>query len=309
MDVIDQEKISKDDINVLLTAETKSGGPLITIDDNGFVKWNEKDYSEGNFKQIRNLANSNNLMIYENTALYWLFPVSVFKAFDEVFIMTYMFDGQIQRYYYDLFSLEYEYFSVRKVKGVYSLVDYIPLYKEDKRYLMEKIIPYYPSPNDKIDLNKIGEGRTAFSVSQLNKLVDNPSLIKLVKNNGFNYYFNKIGVPSDQVMWTTFKDFQPKICPKNLKKQFVEVNARATNDFANKSTCIYLANRFMNPMIKTFFTSKGVTVNEELFALSELLQWLFRSRIRKGETIYVYIPSERMRTLLLKYLNNHEILD
>ena len=58
----------------------------------------------------------------------------------------------------------------------------------------------------------------------------------------------------------------------------------------------------MNPVTKQFFASKGITVDEDLFALSELLQWLFRSRVRKGEAIDVYIPSERMRSLLEGYL-------
>ncbi|CAG9612806.1 hypothetical protein BACCIP111899_01984 [Bacillus rhizoplanae] len=60
----------------------------------------------------------------------------------------------------------------------------------------------------------------------------------------------------------------------------------------------------MNPMIKRFFHSHDIKVNEDLFALSELLQWLFRSAIRNDEPIDVYIPSERMRTLLEMYLNN-----
>lgn len=309
MDVIDQVRISKDDLNVLLNSKTSTGEPLITITNDGFVKWNDKDYSEGNFKQIRNLANANSLMIYENTALYWLFPVSIFKAFQEVYVMTYMFDGQVQRYYYDLFSIEYEYYSVSKANEEYILVDYIPLEKQDKNQLRENIVIYYSKQTDKIDLNKIGEKRTALSKTHLDKLVRNSSHRKLLRNNGFNFFFNKIGVPSDEVMWTTFKDFEGEICPKNLKKQFVEVTARATNDYADKSTCIYFANRYLNPMIKRFFTSKGIVVNEDLFALSELLQWLFRSRIRNGQKIFVYIPSRRMRELLQKYLYYDVITD
>jgi hypothetical protein len=57
-------------------------------------------------------------------------------------------------------------------------------------------------------------------------------------------------------------------------------------------------------VIKNFFSKHEVEVNVELFALSELLQWLFRSRIRTDQPIQVYIPSIRMRTLLEQYLNN-----
>lgn len=304
MNVIEQVSISKNDLQLLLTAKTKLGDQVVTIDNFGFVHWNDKDYIDGNFKQIRNLANANNLMIYDNTAMYWLFPVSAFKGFDEVFVLTYMFNGQIQRYYYDLFKLKYKFYSVSKRNNKYELVNYIPLHNEDREHFKELINIYYSKPTDRSDLNKVGEKPTAFSKTHLSKIVENPNQKKLLRDNGFNIYFNKLKVPSNEVMWTTFLDYKKTICPKNLKKQFVEVTARATNDYANKSTCIYFANRYMNPITKKFFTSKGVKVDEDLFALSELLQWVFRSRIRKGEPINIYIPSKRMRTLLEEYLNN-----
>ena len=60
----------------------------------------------------------------------------------------------------------------------------------------------------------------------------------------------------------------------------------------------------MNPFYKKFFSSRGIHVNENKYALSELLQWIWRSQIRNGQPIDLYIPSKRMRTLLTKFLNN-----
>ena len=51
----------------------------------------------------------NNCLFYVNeTLLVWSLPVNVFKAFTEIYISTYMFDAQIQKYYYDYFDMEYE---------------------------------------------------------------------------------------------------------------------------------------------------------------------------------------------------------
>ena len=50
--------------------------------------------------------------------------------------------------------------------------------------------------------------------------------------------------------------------------------------------------------------NKNVTIDEDTWALSELLQWLFRSAIREHKEINIYIPSERMRELLLEWLNS-----
>ena len=57
-------------------------------------------------------------------------------------------------------------------------------------------------------------------------------------------------------------------------------------------------------VIKQFFKENGVNINEDLYATSELIQWLWRSRIRKYESINVYIPSKRMRSLLIDWLDN-----
>jgi hypothetical protein len=305
MNVLENIQLPQDDLKVLLSATNKEGKPIITVDLKGFVQWNDEDYDEGTFKDIRNLANAGNLMLYNNSAMYWLFPVSAFKAFEEVYVMTYMFNGQIQKYYYDLFQLKYEFFSVALTDNRYELVKYIALKDENKDNLKNLIRIYYSKPTDKNDLNKIGERLSSFSKNHLNKLVRSKLQRKIIKDYAYNFYRHKMKVNKDSVMWTTFKAHKDKIQPTGVKKSFVEVTSRATNDYADKSVCIYLANRYMNPVTKQFFQSKGVTVNENLFALSELLQWVFRSRIRKGQEINIYIPSKRMRNLLEDYLENH----
>jgi len=59
----------------------------------------------------------------------------------------------------------------------------------------------------------------------------------------------------------------------------------------------------LNPVIKDYFYSHNVKVNEDLYALSELLQWIWRSDIRNGNKINIYIPSKRMRSIFIEWLN------
>lgn len=49
---------------------------------------------------------------------------------------------------------------------------------------------------------------------------------------------------------------------------------------------------------------RNIKLDEDGYALSEMLQFIWRSAIRNGEPIEIYIPSKRMRELLIKYLNN-----
>ena len=99
-----------------------------------------------------------------------------------------------------------------------------------------------------------------------------------------------------------FKDFKNQVKGKGYTKGFIPANARATNLYKDKINCAYLINMYSNPMILKFFKNKGVNINEDDYALSCLIQWLFRSAIRENKNINLYIPSSRMRNLLKKWL-------
>lgn len=64
----------------------------------------------------------------------------------------------------------------------------------------------------------------------------------------------------------------------------------------------YVINRYLNPFYKHFFEQRDIEIDEDNYALSELLQWIWRSAIRNGEEINLYIPSQRMRELLEGFL-------
>ncbi|PYZ99095.1 hypothetical protein CR205_11210 [Alteribacter lacisalsi] len=286
---------------------------IIRADENGLVHWDKPDYDsdEGYFTKIRNLAYARNLMMYEDEAgepvvLYWTFPASTFKCFDDVFLLTYLFHGQVQRAYFDLFKINYKYSSVSEVGGEYMLKEYVDFSKEDREHIKKNINIYHPAKADRKDMNKLGNRRTDFSVSNLRTRHKQSAVKKVIRDNAYNFYRNKCKVPASEVMWTTFKEFTGRggITPHGLNEGFVQVSSRATNEYKDKTTCIYLANRFLNPVTKQFFGKHGIEVDEELYALSELLQWLFRSQIRDGKPINLYIPSKRMRTLLKEYLGN-----
>ena len=65
---------------------------------------------------------------------------------------------------------------------------------------------------------------------------------------------------------------------------------RTECDTEEKFDRVYLFDEHVN--------SSTVEFDEELFSLSTLLQWIWRSQIRDGKPIEIYIPSERMRSLL-----------
>lgn len=291
MDVIEQLEIKKDDLKLLFDQN------LIYVE-NGFIKWNEdKREYDTRYNDIRDMALNNTLIYFRNTILIWTFPVDVFKAFKEVYILTYLFDAQVQKYYYDLYNVNYTKLIAVNEDGQYTFKqDTNNTYAHIKEEISNRIHIYNGSLND------IGD--KAFSLSK--SWYDDKSQysLKKVKNNVQNYFTNKVKSNSDEAMWTVFKKYQSKLKGQGYTKGFVSCTSRATNDYRHKKNLAYMINRFVNPMLLGFFQEKGIKVDQDKYAIAELVQWIWRSGIRDNEEINLYIPSRRMRELLIKWLSN-----
>ena len=98
-DVVENLEVSKRDIQILINEK------IITIDEDNRVRWSDEEYT-GKFNFLKNPVKNGDVYLYNNTMILWTFPCDIFKAFKHVYVMTYLFKGQIQRYYYDLNNLE-----------------------------------------------------------------------------------------------------------------------------------------------------------------------------------------------------------
>jgi hypothetical protein len=301
MEVVHQlQTLKKDDIPVLLKSELVEIEPITNR-----VVWKADPNLNTKYNEVKEYALAGNLYAIDNMAFVWNFPATVFDLFDHVYIMTYLFDGQLQRYYYDYHGVKYETKSVVQENGKYKLV---PYFLEDRLHF-KSLIKIYEGK-----LNEVGDKPTALSKSWFESQHNRAKITRL-KHDLYNYIRNVQKAKSEEVLWTTFKDSKVKIhgkgfsktAPKNREDTdgsacFIPFTTRATNKYQHKSVLAFCLNRYMNPMEIKFFSQRGIEVDQEMLALSDLLQWLFRSRIRQGESIEVYIPSKRMRTLLYKWL-------
>lgn len=126
--------------------------------------------------------------------------------------------------------------------------------------------------------------------------------MKQIKNNLNTFFRRRMNTPSKANLWTTFSDYKNKLSGAGYSRGFLACNARAVNTYRECYAVAYLLNRFFSPVLKNFFTQNGVRVEEDAYALSELIQWIFRSAIRDGKEIWLYIPSKRMRNLLIDWI-------
>ncbi|PIH59207.1 hypothetical protein [Paenibacillus sp. LK1] len=294
LEVIQELSVSPDDTKMLLKEWMK-------VTDSGLIQWDtakedKQGTYNGKFQLVRRYALNNNLVIHNGVILLWNFPPNIFGLFKETYILTYLFRSQLQKYYFDIHGVSYEYWSVERIENRYQFTNKCHLSETKTKEIIRNKINIY----DGI-LNKIGEGNYSLSKSwYLNK----KHLHKQLKNNTLNYFSNIMNSKSDKNMWTTYKDFKPKISGKGYTKGYVSVNERSTNKYQNKNVLVYTVNRFLSPILEGYFKSMNIKVDQEMFALSELIQWIWRSAIRNNQRIDIYLPSERMRRLLVSWLND-----
>lgn len=294
-DVVEPLDIKHKDLELLLEKTT--------IDDSGCLEWIDKDYNGDILIQYKKLVDLKAVYYYSNTAILWCFPVECFKAFRDIYILTYMFDCQVQRYYYDMFGIEYNYLYIKGDSlKTYEFTDKKEESTADIKYgSLVKIVQ-----NEK--MNRFGDAGTALCKNWYMGITDNNrdyNALNVIKNCMNNYFKHITKTPTGRNMWTTFEQFKKPLAGKGYAKSFVPCNARATNAFMDRTALAYMVNRYFNPILKNFFLDRKVRVEEDQYALSELIQWMFRSSLRRKNEIQMYIPSVRMRKLLEAWLVDH----
>lgn len=308
LDVIQESSIPKGDIDNMVELNI-----LKYIDDKTLVMGdeevvNKKANEDNKYKEIAiNLLRKNlELMVGKKTfALMWLFPLDLIEVFEDVFILTFMFDGYPMKGYLDKHNITQFKKSVVCANPEddyedrnYKLVEY---FKPD----LKSLIPLIKIA-DKGKINDIGERDNTFTYSYWEKLVKDKNHLEWInlRKNINNYLKNFAPTTSSKkIIWTTFTKARSSLYSSSLKDDnFVANNIRATNDYKDMNVVLYLVDKRYNPIIEQWFKSKNIKIDENLYALGECIQMIWRSSIREGKEIYLYIPSKRMRELLEKWL-------
>lgn len=152
--------------------------------------------------------------------------------------------------------------------------------------------------------NNIGNGYYDLSLNWFKKAIDDSTgQIEILKSYIVTWFKNQHKETKfEDKLWTTFKIASNHLKGKGYTKRFLSMNMRATNDYRNTNVLVYACNRFLKPEHKTFFSDRGITIDEDLWSTVELLQWIWRSAIREHKPIDLYLPSKRMRDNLKNYL-------
>ena len=215
-----------------------------------------------------------------------------------------MWDGSIQKSYFDIHGIKYKKFMLENGE----LIEHSKDIEYQKRRNVVGLIDIYEGKFNNIGA-KIGKSNPLSKSWYVDKKKKNVSIFNQLKSNTENYFRTVTNTDSDFNMYTVFNSYQKYIKGKGYARGFVACNARGTNKHRDKRALAYLINFFITPDIKQFVEHYNIGFDEELFSLSALLQWIWRSQIRDGKPIHIYIPSERMRNLLKHWICECKNLD
>lgn len=237
------------------------------------------------YETFATLCDLGQLLLIDDKVVIWELAANTLKSFKEVWIATYLFEDNIMSSYFKAHDIQYE--TVKFGKKPSDIKHLINVYED--------------SPRSR--LNTIGIKFNALSATNCK----NSEVKDILSSNLDNYIKNKAKCKKSELLWTCFKDAKPRVQKfgNNIySNEWLAANTKATNEYKDKNTLAYLCNIFPNPELVKASSCRGYTINEEIYALSEMVQWIWRSAIREGKEINLYVPSSRMRTLLYRWLNN-----
>lgn len=263
--------------------------------DSGKVVFNIKRWESDLLKDYIDLSEKGLLYMYGDKLLYSEYPCDLFTVFNEVIILTYLFEAQDQKFYFDRYGIKYDYWNVKFENSIhwFTRESVKTLHGKDFKNLVEIL------DNDR--LNLIGSPDGSLSSSWYKKSNQKKNIMR---KNLENVKQNIFKCSSNDFMWSCYSQHRKYLSGNGMSNNFVSMNVRATNMYSDKHYLAYCINVFYNPLMKTFYKSSGIKIDDDKYALSTLVQWMWRSAIRNGEKIYVYLPSKRMRRILSDWLDS-----
>lgn len=220
-------------------------------------------------------------------------PIKIVTRAKRVIILTYMFKGNVLDCFLKLKSIPTKPFTDVQVESrcgqeIRSLITLVPPNNKLKDYSLSST--WYEEAN-KEQLNEVS---------------------KYISNIGRAYK-----VPFTDMMYTIPKHRHvgastknlvkpPKYYRKRIDKEYnycwLAAQTKATNDHKHKWCVVHCFNRFPMVSVSAYLSDYGCPVDQPTFSKSEMVQWIWRSRIREMQPIVVAIGSKRMYRLFEDWL-------
>lgn len=272
----------------------------------------EKDLypdDEWEFGDLVKLSDAGYIFYVNGELLVWEYPVSILSSFNEVWVLTYLFEGSFMSAWCKINNIEVVRVKPDLHRSTQEVKDYI-------RECIEVVVTPSLKKIENYSYSQYWWGNSAVEsvVENIRKAIT--SCITITKAKTDNILITCPKANWSSILVNEYEDYisekgkikkRPLIKGKGFSRaDWLYSDARATNDYSHKSVLIYLIGKNPNTVLWNFCHSKGVTVDKELYAIGSMVQWVFRGSVRKKEKMYLIMPSKEMRDLYFKWLNTDD---
>lgn len=291
---------SRDDIVSL----EKAGHIRVEEDNLGRVVWQWYDDNEMNDTAYSKLKRMSDLgMLYcakrDRKIMVVHLPIELVQSSRRVILLTYLFKGSVMESFMDLKGIEIvpfkEVVPPKTTKDVLtkakSLITFIDTTTTKAVSNLSMSSTWYSKNATTADLEKVSNA--IFSVYR--KFGDKESFIFTAPKSLADYQYVK-----DEKLK---RNIIHKKMPKDV--DWIYCGTKATNMWSHKSIAVHAYNRYVNTAIKAYLQDYGTPPDDDMFALSEMVQWIFRTCIRNDEPLQLCILNNRMKGLLCNWLNGN----
>lgn len=250
-------------------------------------------------KQFYHEAKSGCLYRVDGGFFLWAIPVELLTRNLSLTVYTYLAKGSMLLAYLDKLNIKYNHDKDQKLDAAFRL--------KAKELITIETIPAL----SKMNLSASGQSKMT---TPIKKTVSNT--LKKLRENKLK------GIPIENIATTCLKSnwfLNSKSKSKTVKTAGFSVKTgmfkanwlsnttRGTNEYVHVNTMIYLWNQYMNDYLRRWLEMDDYHKSNDDYGTSELIQWVYRSQVRKGLPITLYLPSERMRGLLEDWLNGEDL--
>ena len=302
---------SADDLKYLLRNEDIEISP-----EDGMISWVGEAVGENNkYRYFNNLCNSKAVYATKrmDTLMVTQLPIELITCAKRVIVLTYLFEGNILDCFLKLKGIPTKPFKeitpdVVTKESIRDLITLVPPTKAVKAVKMT--VSGYNNCTQadcKVVAAYIRNVSRKYADSSYDVMYTFPkSLASTSRKNGRH------------IKPASFIEYkQPKLDENGneLKNNKGEVEyetkpcwgyaaCRATNQYAFKSVLVHCYDRYPNATVDQYLVDYGFPVKRKVFALSEICQWVWRSRIRNGQPIVLAIGNQRMHDIFKDWLES-----
>jgi hypothetical protein len=294
------DDLSLGDVKTLLQSEQ------ILVDEETFqVSWNHTKYEfDGvRYQDVMELADSGFLYLYNECALISEYPPALLRGVKDVFILSYLFEGSMFSSWLKVNKIPYSYVDNRAL-GLRSEEEVKEVIRQNLTLITSK------------ELHKDNGYRDSAFSSTWFKNANSMQRAKVRK--AMEAAVNTHRAKRGEIFWTTFKSRRESLEGKGYTQEvvvrtedgskvkldpFLPFNIKAINQYKDFTFAMYMVNVYKHPTEIAYLKSKGVEFDQDMYACSECIQWLWRGAIRQNKPMKALIASKRMKKLVEEWLD------